>query len=231
MNDDDSDFDRELTPYQQAVGSILYLTQCTRPDIAYAVNNVSRYNNCFGKSHWIAVKRIMRYLKGTAHMKLAFRKQHGHRIYGYTDADWAADMDERKSCTGYVFIRSGCAITWNSRRQQTVALSTTEAEYMALSAASQEAIWLKQLEDEFFNSCKPVNIFCDNQSAIKLVENNGYSARSKHIDIRHHFVREKFVEKKISINYVNTEENVSDALTKPLAKAKFNFCRNLFGLI
>lgn len=102
---------------------------------------------------------------------------------------------------------------------------------MALSAATQEAIWLKQLEDEIFCQNKSINIFCDNQSAIKLIENNGYSARSKHIDIRHHFVRQKFAEKEINISYVNTEKNISDTLTKPLFKAKFSFCRDMFGLI
>lgn len=107
-----SDFDSSEIPYQQAVGSILYLTQGSRPDIAYAVNYVSRFNNCFSKSHWMAVKRIMRYLKGTSHLKLAFKKSDGG-AFGYCDADWASDIENRKSCTGYVFLRANSSLLWH----------------------------------------------------------------------------------------------------------------------
>lgn len=225
------DFDPTNIPYQQAVGCILYLTQGTRPDIAFAVNNVSRYNNCYTKTHWIAVKRIFRYLKGTKNLRLMFSKNAKDYVFGFCDADWASDVNDRKSCTGYVFLRSGGAISWNSKRQPTVALSTTEAEYMALSSATQESMWLKQFEDEIFGSDKTMNIFCDNQSAISLANNNGYSARCKHIDIRHHYVRQKVCDKKCVIHYVNTDQNAADALTKSLQKRKFQHCRNMFGLI
>lgn len=226
-----TDFDVNSVPYQQAVGSILYLTQGTRPDIAFSVNNVSRYNNNYTRTHWIAVKRIMRYLKATKNLRLAFTRSANDFVIGYCDADWASDVDERKSCTGYVFMRSGAAISWNSKRQPTVALSTAEAEYMALSAAMQEAMWLKQFDDEIFNTDKPMNIFCDNQSAISLANNNGYSARCKHIDIRHHFIRQKVNDKKCIVHYVNTNDNAADAMTKSLAKQKFQHCREMFGLI
>lgn len=225
------DFDPVNIPYQQMVGCILYLTQGTRPDIAFAVNNVSRYNNCYTKTHWMAVKRIIRYLKGTKDLRLMFKKNAKDYVFGYCDADWASDVNDRKSCTGYVFLRSGGAISWNSKRQPTVALSTTEAEYMALSAATQESMWLKQFEDEIFGSDRTMNIFCDNQSAINLANNNGYSARCKHIDIRHHYVRQKVSDKSCVIHYINTDENAADALTKSLHKQKFQHCRNMFGLI
>lgn len=230
MNDEDGDFDKESVPYLQAVGCLLFLTQGTRPDLAFAVNSVSRFSNCCGKSHWNAVKRIFRYLKQTMNLKLVYSRNSNGYIHGFTDADWATNSDTRKSCTGYVFVKSGGTICWSSKNQPTIALSTAEAEYMALSAGTQEALWLKQLDDELFGTCKPINISCDNQSMIKLVENNGYSARTKHIDIRHHFVKENVFEKKIVLHYVSTEKNPADALTKPLCKPKFGWCRNAIGL-
>lgn len=163
----------------------------------------------------------------SSHLKLAFKKSDGG-AFGYCDADWASDIENRKSCTGYVFLRSSGAISWNSKQQPTVALSTAEAEYMSLSAATQKAMWLKQLENEIFQLDKPINILCDNQSAISLANNNGYSARCKHIDIRHHFVRQIVNGKKCVIHYVSTEENAADVFTK--AK-KIEHCRELFGLI
>lgn len=227
----DPGFNDESIPYQQAVGSLMYLTQGTRPDLAYAINNVCRFNTCYTKEHWTAVKRIMRYLRGTSNLKLSFRKIDNHSIHGYTDADWGADVNDRKSVTGFVFIRSGGAISWCSKKQPTVALSTAEAEYMALSACTQEAMWLKQLEDEIFSVERAINIFCDNQSAICIAENNGYSSRSKHIDLRHHFVREKVMNKLCILHYISTDKNVADVLTKALVKQKFAAFANLFGLI
>lgn len=227
----DPDFNSETIPYRQAVGSLMYLTQGTRPDLAFSINNVCRFNTCYTREHWTAVKRIMRYLHGTANLRLAFSKNKGHKIVGYSDADWGSDVDDRRSVTGYVFIRSGGAISWASKKQPTVALSTAEAEYMALSACSQEAYWLKQLEDEIFERNRPVDLMCDNQSAICIAENIGYSSRSKHIDLRHHFVREKISDGSCVLHYVNTNDNTADALTKALNKQKFAKFANSFGLI
>ncbi|XP_074042427.1 uncharacterized protein [Leptinotarsa decemlineata] len=123
-------------PYQEVIGSILYASQGTRPDITYAVNTVSQFNKNYGKAHWTAVKRILRYLKRTMYAKLVYTKNSDSRLKGYCDADWASDVDNRQSCTGYVFLQQGGPISWNCKRQHTVALSTTEAEYMALSAAN-----------------------------------------------------------------------------------------------
>lgn len=218
-------------PYQEAVGSILYLTQGTRPDIAYAVNTVCKYSRNPGKAHWSAVKRIFRYLRGTANAKLVFSKNGGPEITGYCDADWANDLDERRSCTGYVFTLQGGSISWNCKRQPTVALSSTEAEYMALSSAIQEAMWLKQFQHEFWDSSKAITIFCDNKSAIDLASTDSYHARSKHIDIRHHFVREQVNTKQIVINHMDTNYMVADALTKGVFANKQEYCAKLMGLI
>lgn len=226
----DDDKNTGKIPYQEAVGSLLYVAQCTRPDIAFAVNDVSRFNSNFGLVHWNAVKRIIRYLKGTIDYKLKFTYD-GMDILGYTDSDWASDLDKRRSCTGYVFKLSDGAISWMSKRQPTVALSTTEAEYMAMSAATQEAIWLRQLYAELnHGTLKPLKLFCDNQGAIKMAGIDCYRARTKHIDIRHHFIREKINDKTIDIQYLPTNEMVADGLTKAVTKEKTEFCAMKMGL-
>lgn len=191
-------------PYQEAVGSILYLSQVTRPDIAHAVNTVSKFNKNPCKIHWTAVKRILRYLKGTISAKLEFCRNEDPVLTGFCDADWGSDIDDRRSCTGYVFKMNGGAVSWNSKRQATVALSTTEAEYMGLSSATQEAMWLRQLRLDLLpnSSDQPIKIFCDNKSAISLSHSDGYNARTKHIDIRHHFIRNKIEEKKIQVEHI-----------------------------
>lgn len=217
-------------PYQEAVGSILYLTQGTRPDIAFAVNTVSKFNSNPGKAHWTAVKRIFRYLNGTKNAKLVFSKSGGSELIGFCDADWASDVDERRSCTGYVFKMQGGSISWNCKRQATVALSSSEAEYMAMSSAIQEAMWLKQFEREFWESANPTTIFCDNKSAIDLSKTDSYHARSKHIDIRHHFVREKVNEKEVIVKHLDTENMVADSLTAVFVN-KHLYCAKEMGLI
>lgn len=211
-------------PYQEAVGSLLYIAQCTRPDIAFSVNDVSRFNSNFGIAHWNAVKRIMRYLKGTIDLKLKYVYEISDEICGYTDADWVSDVDKRRSCTGFLFTLSGGAITWMSKRQATIALPTAEAEYMALSATIQEALWLRQLYKELNNgSVKSIQIYCDNQGAINLAQVDCYRARSKHIDIRHHFIRGKIEESIIELNYLPTNEMAADSLTKAVPKEKVQF--------
>lgn len=222
-------------PYQQAVGCLLFLAQATRPDISFAVNNVSRFNNCYTEAHWKAVKRIMRYLKSSIDHKLRYTRVTENKnleIEGYCDADWASDIDNRRSCTGYVFKVSNAAVSWGSKRQQTIALSSTEAEYMAMSSAVQEAIWLKQLADELgCRTKRAVKLFCDNQSAIKLTESDIYRQRSKHIDIRFHYIRNIIKEGKVDVIYVNTKENVADSLTKAVTTEKFIYCCKNMGII
>lgn len=221
----------ENVPYQEAVGSLLYAAQSTRPDIAFAVNAVSRYNNNPGKAHWNAVKRIFRYLKGTSHLRLEYSKGGPSEIIGFCDADWASDIDERRSITGYVFMKQGGAVTWNTRKQQTVALSTTEAEYMAMSASVQEAMYLRNLQIELkLNDVKSTNIFCDNRSALNLSQASNYSPRTKHIDIRHHYIREKVQDGSIKFVAVSTDDMAADVLTKGLSSIKHNKCLNQFGL-
>lgn len=218
-------------PYQAAVGCLLYLTQCTRPDITFAVNDVSRFNSNYRIPHWTAVKRIMRYLNGTKQMRLRYTRSGNCELHGYCDSDYASDVDKRRSCSGYVFKMSNPAITWFSKRQSTVALSTTEAEYMSMSEATKEALWLKQLADELDPKlAKTIPLNCDNRSAIDLAESDGFSNRTKHIDVRHHHLREKLQEGIITIEYVPTEQMVADNLTKAVTKEKHQFCVKEFGM-
>lgn len=218
-------------PYQQAIGSLLYLAQCTRPDISFAVNMLSRFNKEPKSEHWTAVKRIMRYLQGTKDLRLVYTKDGNKNITGYCDADWASDMSDRKSCTGNIFMFQGGAISWCSRKQQTVALSTAEAEYMAMSSATQEALWLRQLHVELgLQLDGPVIIYSDNQSAIKLSSNDCYLPRSKHIDIRHHFLRDHVNDLHIKFCYCKGSEMVADILTKGTTVDKNLYCVHKMGL-
>ena len=210
-------------PYQNAVGSLMYAMLGTRLDIAFAVGAVSRYSSNPGELHWRAVKRIFRYLKGTIGHAVEYKRD-GSDIHGYSDADWAGDPDSRRSTTGYTYILAGGAVTWSSKKQPTVALSTTEAEYMALTQAAKEGIWIKRLLSELgFNSPNdPIVINSDNQGSSALAKNPIQHARTKHIDIRHHFIREMVENKEVEIVYCGTDDMVADILTKGLSREKHN---------
>jgi hypothetical protein len=218
----------EKVPYSSAVGSLMYLMVCTRPDIAQAVSVVSRYLSCPGKGHWEAVKWIFRYLRGTIDARLEFGN--GKALTGYVDADFAGDLDKRRSLTGYVFTLGDCAISWKSTLQATVALSSTEAEYMAITEAIKEAIWLKAFVGEMSSFEGPITVFCDNQSAIHLTKDRMYHEKTKHIDIRYHFVRDVISEGKVAVKKIGTESNPADMLTKPLPIAKFKLCSSLVSV-
>ena len=172
--------------YQSAVGSLLYLSTRTRPDIAYAVSSVARYSSQPTLQHWIAVKRIFRYLNGTLDYGLVYEPC-DKVMCGFSDADWAGDYDDRKSTTGYVFEMNGDAISWRSKKQSCVALSTAEAEYIALSSTAQETAWLQRLVNEICKKrVETVVIHEDNQSAIHIAKNPQFHGRIKHIDIKYH---------------------------------------------
>uniref|UniRef100_A0A2N9FN54 Integrase catalytic domain-containing protein n=1 Tax=Fagus sylvatica TaxID=28930 RepID=A0A2N9FN54_FAGSY len=180
--------------YASAVGCLMYAMVCTRPDLAHAVSIVSRYMANPGREHWNAVKWIFRYLKGTAEHGILFSRQPGtNSVVGYVDADYAGEVDDRRSTTGYVFTLSGGPICWKSTLQSIVAMSTTEAEYMAVAEAAKEALWLKGLVKELGLNQGGVQMHCDSQSAIYLAKNQVYHARTKHIDVRFHKIRELIV--------------------------------------
>lgn len=230
-NEADDEEELAKIPYQEAVGCLLYLSQGTRPDIAHSITSVSRFNSNYRMTHWRAVKRIFRYLNGSINLKLRYSNTIDDDLNGYTDADWASEVDKRRSCTGYVFKLANAAVTWHSSYQKTVAKSTADAEYMSLSDGVAEALWLRQLINELDkNLAKTISIKCDSQSAIDLSETDAYRSNTKHIDVRYHFIREKIKQKIVKVNHVRTEEMVADNLTKAVPKDKHWFCVNQCGL-
>ena len=222
-------------PYREAVGTLMFLSATTRPDITYSVNLVSRFQNNYSKIHWNAVKRIMKYLKSTPHHGIQYMPvSECQNLIGYSDADFAGDMDTRRSTTGYVFMLSNGAITWCTSRQSSVSTSTTESEYIAASTAVKEIMWLRQLLHDIGETSlcgESVTLFIDNQSAIKLIKNPVYHKRTKHIDIKFHFIREKYQDKTINIQYINSNEKLADIFTKALPKDKFQRLRTLINCI
>ena len=222
--------DKEL--YQSAVGSLLYVSTRTRPDISNAIGSCARFSSNPTKCHWTAVKRIMRYLKGTFDFGLLYNTTDAKDLVGYSDADWAGDVNDRKSTSGYVFQICGGAISWRSKKQSCVALSTAEAEYMALASTTQEAVWMKHLMTDLHIEIleKPVCIYEDNQSTICIAKNHQYHGRSKHIDIKFHFTRDQVLSGNIELKYCKSEDMIADIFTKPLSGPQFKRLRELLGL-
>lgn len=219
----------EKVPYRELVGSLMYLATSTRPDIAHIVSALGQYNNDPGEEHWKAAKRVLRYLKNTENRGLTYQKSN-ESLAGYSDADWAANVDDRRSYTGYAFTFAGAAINWISRKQKTVAMSTAEAEYVALSEATKEAIHLRRFLFEVLGTVEATTIFCDNQSAGLMAKNPVFHERTKHIAIKYHFVREVIESKDIIVKYLPTEEMPADVLTKGLCLPKHELCATRLGL-
>jgi hypothetical protein len=217
-------------PYKSLIGSLQYIALSTRPDIAYAVNQLSRFLSDPGHQHWIGGKRVLRYLKGTANMSLLYKDYDGSqssKIEVFCDADRAGDVDDRKSTTGIVIKMNGCPIVWLSKKQSTVALSTAEAEYIAIASAVQEVIWINQYLSELKLIDKEVPIIrSDNQAAIQIASNDTLHSRSKHIDIRYHFIRQVIKEGGAKLIYVNTTERQADINTKSLDRSMFKRMRD-----
>ncbi|KAJ4711603.1 Retrovirus-related Pol polyprotein from transposon TNT 1-94 [Melia azedarach] len=214
-------------PYTSAVGSLMYAMVCTRPDLAQSVSVVSRFMGEPGKEHWQAVKRIFRYLKGTFDVGLIYRGDTQCLVTGFSDSDYAGDVDSRRSMTGYVFTLGSSVVSWKATLQPTVTLSTTEAEYMALTEAAKEGIWLKGLVSDLGLHHDQAIVYCDSLSAICLAKDQVHHERTKHIDVRYHFLRS---EKRIKVNKVGTADNPADMFTKPVPHSKFQHCLDLLNV-
>lgn len=217
-------------PYQELIGGLLYLAVCTRPDIAFACSKLSQYNTCYNESHWVAAKRVLRYLSGTICYGLNFRRG-SDKIEISSDADWAGNITDRKSYSGFITKFGHCAINWHSHKQQNVACSSTEAEYYALGSAVKEAKFIKNFLLELNRSQlkEPITIYNDNRSTLKMVENECFR-RTKHIDVHHHFIQECVESKEICLAYKPSSELEADIFTKALPKIKHNFFVNCLGL-
>nr|GEW97826.1 retrovirus-related Pol polyprotein from transposon TNT 1-94 [Tanacetum cinerariifolium] len=212
-------------PYASVVGSLMFAMIYT---IAHAVGVVSRYMAKPGRGHWEAVKRILRYVKGTSDVALSFGDS-DLVVTGYVDSDYAGDLDGSKSTTGYVFTLSGGTVSWVSKLQSFVAMLTTEAEYVVVEA-NKEAVWLKMLLKEFGYKQEKITLFCDNQSALYLARNPTFHSKTKHIRVQYHFVRERIEEGTVDMHKIHTDDNVADYLTKAINGDKFKWCRSSCGL-
>ncbi|KAJ4703754.1 Retrovirus-related Pol polyprotein from transposon TNT 1-94 [Melia azedarach] len=214
-------------PYASAIGSLMSAMVCSRPDLAQSVSVVSRFMGEPGKEHWQAVKRIFRYLKGTFDVGLIYGGDTQCLVTGFSDSDYAGDVDSRGSMTGYVFTLGSSVVSWKATLQPTVTLSTTEAEYMALTKAAKEGIWLKGLVSDLGLHHDQAIVYCDSLSAICLAKDQVHHERTKHIDVRYHFLRS---EKRIKVNKVGTADNPADMFTKPVSHSKFQHCLDLLNV-
>ncbi|GJR71625.1 retrovirus-related pol polyprotein from transposon TNT 1-94 [Tanacetum coccineum] len=220
----------DSTKYRGMIGSLLYLT-ASRPDIMFSVCLCARFQEAPKTSHLEAVKRIFRYIKGTTHLGLWYPKGTGIETVVYADSDHAGDYVDRKSTSGICTFVGCCLTSWFSKKQTALAISTTEAEYVSAGKACQQALWMKQALIDYDVRLDDVPIMCDNKGAIDLSKNPVQHSRTKHIEIRHHFLRDNVQKGHISIKKVPSVDNIADILTKPLKRESFNYLRLGLGMM
>jgi histone deacetylase 1/2 len=210
-----------VTRYRSIVGALQYLT-LTRPDISFSVNKVCQFLQAPTDAHWSAVKRILRYLKHTLSFGLTLHGSSSTLLSGFSDADWASCPDKRRSTGGHAVFLGGNLVAWSSRKQPTVSRSSTEAEYKSVANATAEIIWIQGLLQELgiYLSRAPT-LWCDNLGATYLSVNPVFHARTKHIEVDYHFVRERVARKALDIRFISTHDQLADVLTKPLATQSF----------
>lgn len=230
LTKDSSDEAVDSSLYRSLVGSLMYLT-ATRPDILFAVSLISRFMEFPKKCHWEAGKRIMRFLKGTLDHGIIYTKVQNPSLKGYSDSDFGGSQDDSKSTAGYMFNLGSGAVSWQSKKQNVVALSSAEAEYMALSFAGCQAIWLRGVLDNLNYSRKTATtILCDNKSTIALTKNPVFHGKSKHIRIKFHFIRELVNNDEVEISFCISKEQVADIFTKALQVGTFNLLKKKLGM-
>jgi hypothetical protein len=213
--------DIEPTPYQGLVGCFQWLATCTRPDISFTASFLARHLTNPTDAHMRLALRTVSYLKYEQSYALTIGGGDDLTLRGFVDADWAGCLETRRSTTGFVFVLNGSAVVWSAKRQPTVACSTVEAEYVAVSEASREAMWLRNLLQELgFKQSRSTLLNCDNKGAIRLALNPGTHQRTKHIDIKHHFIRELVENGTVELQYVESGRQLADVLTKGLPKAR-----------
>lgn len=230
LSKDENGVKVDATLFKQVVGSLMYLT-ATRPDLMYGVSLISRFMGNPTEQHWLAAKRILRYLKGTTGLGICYKKRGCKELIAYSDSDFAGDLDDRKSTSGYVFLLSSGAVSWSSKKQPVVTLSTTEAEYIAAASCACQGVWLRRILEKLGHvQDKCTTILCDNSSTIKLSKNPVLHGRSKHIDIRFHFLRDLAKDGVVELVHCNTQEQLADIMTKPLKLEAFLKLRGLLGV-
>ncbi|KAK9942775.1 hypothetical protein M0R45_008423 [Rubus argutus] len=208
--------------YARIIGSLMYLTNCTRPDLAHSVNRLSRYTSNPGRNHWKAIVRVLRYLKYTKNYGLHYTR-YPSVLEGYSDANWISDSKDSKSTSGYIFTLGGAAVSWKSNKQTCISKSTMESEIIALEKAGEEAEWLRSFLEDIPNWPKPVPaicIHCDSQSAIGRAQSKNYNGKSRHIRRRHNSLRQLLSSGIITIDYIRSKDNLADPFTKALPRER-----------
>lgn len=234
---DDDLMMEQTTIMRRAIGSLLWISNCTRPDITAAVNYLARFVARPRQSHWQGVKRVLRYLRGTTAFGLNYKYGQGVgskvAVTIYSDADWAGDSTDAKSVSGAVLMVNSSAISWASKKQASVALSTMESEYVAAAMAMKDAVWVKQLlvELRLWTAKEAVLLQVDNQSAIKSMTNEMSSPRTKHINIRYHFIRDVIQQGDVTVKYCPTQQQIADIMTKPLQRIVFERLRDQLHMV
>ncbi|KAE8211922.1 hypothetical protein CF319_g9305, partial [Tilletia indica] len=223
-----------ISKFQAVIGCLLWIYLCIRGEIGYIVSALARFSSCPTKDHWRIAMRVLRYLKGTLDFRLELKpvvEPNQPAIVGYSDADWAGEVEGRQSQSGYLFKLYGCAISWASLRQDCVALSSVESEYVALTEAGKEAVWLvRAMSDYGIPESQPVLIRGDNQGALALAQNPGYHRRTKHIELRYHYIRSLKSKGTVDLEYVDTHNQTADILTKPVPAPVLYKHRNAIGI-
>jgi hypothetical protein len=222
--------DMRNVPYRTVIGSLLWIADRSRPDIAYPVSVLSQFLSNPGRVHWEAAKRVVRYLKGTIDAWLVFGDS-DDGLRSFTDSSWGSEVLNWRSMSGYVFTLYGGAICWSAKKQSVVALSTAEAEYIAMTRATKEAIWIRQFMGELFGEFTDATVLhADNQSAIAMAKNDSFHSRTKHIALPYHFVRHAVATSVVSLSWTPSDANLADLFTKVLDSTKTSRLSRGLGL-
>ena len=212
------------TEYRQIIGALQYCT-LTRPDIAFSVNQLCQFMHSPTSAHWTAAKRVLRYLKGTIEHGLSFSHS-SLQLTAFCDSDWAGNPDDRRSTTGFGIFLGSCLVSWSAKKQMVVARSSTEAEYRAMAVTTADLYWIRMLlQDLHVPLASPPTLWCDNVGALALASNPVFHARTKHIEVDYHFIREKVANKDMSIWFISTGDQIADIFTKGLSTTRFSFLR------
>ncbi|XP_019190310.1 PREDICTED: uncharacterized protein LOC109184729 [Ipomoea nil] len=219
------------TIYRQMVGSLMYLLM-TRPDLSFAVNRLCQFMHSPTQDHWAALKRVMRYVNGTLQLGLRLTISSSPVVHAFSDSDWAGCSLDRKSTAGYAVFLGPNLVSWTSRKQRTVARSSTEAEYKALADVAAEVVWVQSLLLDLGLHCATTPVlWCDNLGATYLCSNPVFHARTKHVEVDYHFVRDKVSTGALKVNFVSTHDQLADIFTKSLATARFDALRFKLGVV
>ncbi|XP_075486223.1 secreted RxLR effector protein 161-like [Primulina tabacum] len=217
--------------YRSIFGSLLYLSS-TRPDIMFSASLLSRFMQTPSKIHFGVAKRVLRYIKGTTDFGLWFSKLESGNLQGFSDSDWAGSIDDSKSTSGYCFSFGSGVFSWNSKKQEMVAQSSAEAEYISAANAANQTVWLRKVLTDLGHPQKQATtIWVDNKSAISIAKNPVQHGRTKHINVKYHAIREAEKIGEIKLEHISSENQVADILTKAFLKAKIQQIRSMLGVL